>query len=402
MGLGFLAAYAKKHVPDVEFSFYQGSFDSDSEILSGCQGAQIVCFSCTSPSFKHAVFLGTKLRKMNPGIHLVVGGYHASALPEDSSTFPFDQVVVGEGEQPLVDILRGDRRRILYGRQMQFEELPWPDRAIIRNERNIRVAYNDNKFRITSFQGHRGCPYRCRFCCDGELKILVPKGNPAKVRQRPTIDLLDEIEFVTKTYSIDFFKFCDATWNTNLLWVKDFCVEKIRRGSTLPFFANIHAAVTDQEMFDLMRASGAEQIGLGIESGSDRILDSMGKGITKDAVRRTVAAAHKAGLFVRGYFMIGMPEEDNSDLQQTEKFAEELRLDEYGFTILCPYPGTAYYLEEREWLRVIDWSYTDEYRNGFWHTKYLTNRELLLWQERLSKRFVGRLTWHQDKALSGG
>jgi len=74
LGLGYLGAYIKKHDPSIEVNFFQGCFDTDEEILAGAADADIVCFSCTSPSFSHVETMGRKLKAINPAIHTVIGG----------------------------------------------------------------------------------------------------------------------------------------------------------------------------------------------------------------------------------------------------------------------------------------------------------------------------------------
>jgi radical SAM superfamily enzyme YgiQ (UPF0313 family) len=90
-----------------------------------------------------------------------------------------------------------------------------------------------------------------------------------------------------------------------------------------------------------------------------------------------------------------MPEESEADVRETESFAEELDLDEYGFTLLCPYPGTMMY--DPNVHANIRWETTDEYGNDFWHTNYLTNQQLKDHQKRLVEKFKRRLTWHHKQ-----
>ncbi len=392
-GLGLIAAYVKKHLPHVAVSFFHGTMDSDKEVLAGCRDADIVGFSVTSPTFSYAERLAGQIKQFNPRAHTVLGGYHASALKERCLSPSINQVVVGEGEQAMVDILLGDRTPVLYGRPMEFSELVWVDRELIRNERHIQVAYQSTGQRITSFQSHRGCPHGCRFCADGRTKALQG-GRHVRIRYREPQDLVAEMWVVADRYQLDLIKFSDPTWNTHPQWVMDFCREKQLAKLTVPFFANIHAAACSQRMFKAMADAGCTDIGLGIESGSERILRSMGKGITKDHVRRAVRWAQGEGIRVRGYFILGMPEESNEDLQATEDFAAELELGEYGFTILCPYPGTDFYSAE---LADKDWTGIDEYQNDFWRTNWLSNEELRGWQDRLTARFSQKLTNRQKK-----
>lgn len=393
LGLGYIGAYVKRHQPDITINFFQGCFDADAEIIEGAADADIVAFSCTTPTFAYVVNIARALKKINPSAWIVVGGYHPSAMPEQCLVDGIDQAVVGEGEAALLDIVRGNRARIIRADLMDFAQLPWPDRDLIKNERNIQVAYRDNQRRITSFQSHRGCPFACKYCADGQIKTLYPRQSRKDiVRHRAVSDLLDEIISVAEKYRLDLFKFSDPTWNISTKWVIEFCKEKIRRNLKIPFYPNIHAGVASEKMFALMAESGCHQVAIGVESGSQKILKQIGKGTTLATIRRSVKWARDSGIRVRGYFILGMPEESEEDVKMTEQFAEELNLDEYGFSILCPYPGSVMYDPEK--FRRVDWEKADEYSNDFWRTRYLTNERLKEWQANLIKKFAERVTWH--------
>jgi len=397
--LGYIGAYIKKHHPDLNITFYQGCFDDDEKIISGCAKADIVAFSCTTPTFPYTQKLAKGIKAINPQSHIVVGGYHPSAAPEASLVDHIDQVVTGEGESALSEIIKGNREKTIQGRAMQFDELPWPDRELIQNDRNIQVAYNDNQKRITSFQSHRGCPFMCRYCLDGFYKVLYENNRKATTRYRSVTDLLDEIDFVVDKYQLDLIKFSDPTWNTKIDWVVDFCKEKIKRKIEIPFYPNMHATLCSEEMIALMADAGCYEIALGVESGSPKILQQIGKGTTVKTITRAVGWAKKYGLVVRGYFILGMPDESNEDLKMTEQLAESLELDEYGFSILCPYPGTQMY--DKDKFHDVNWEDADEYSNNFWKTNHLSNQELKDWQKYLTDKFKEKLTWH-NRAIGHG
>lgn len=399
LGLGYISAYLKSKVDGLTVEFYQGCFDKDEEIIDGAKDADIIAFSCTTPTFPHAVHIARKLKAINPQIRTIVGGYHASAVPEASQVEEIDHVVVGEGEQAMLDIINGKHDRVIYGRPMEFTELPWPDRTLIRNERNIQVAYKDNKKNITSFQSHRACPFLCKYCLDGHNKVLYGNVKKGHVRYRPVKDLLDEIKHVVDKYSLDLIKFSDPTWNTSIKWVTEFCREKLRRGLKIPFYPNMHASLCNEEMINLMAEANCYEIAVGVESGSPKILKQIGKGTSLNSIRRCVRLAKAAGILVRGYFIIGMPDETEEDLKMTEAFAEELELDEYGFSLLCPYPGTMMYDDET--YKGVDWENADEYSNDFWQNNHLSNKKLIQWQRHLINKFHNKLTWH-NKAIEQG
>jgi radical SAM superfamily enzyme YgiQ (UPF0313 family) len=399
-GLGWIASYVKRHRPDVEFEFFQGCFDSDADIVAAGARADVVAFSCTTPSFAHAARLAAAIHEQNDRVRTVIGGYHASALPDACLAAGFDQAVVGEGEAAMLDVVNGNRSPIVRGGFMAFKDLPWPNRRLIRNERNIEVAARENGGRrITSFQSARACPFSCKYCADGAEKALYG-GDWPPIRRRTVYDLLDEIAAVAAEYRLDFFKFCDGTWNSCAPWVKDFSRAKLASPvAALPFFANLHAALVDEESLALMVEAGCTEIGIGVESGSAKILKLIGKGTTRESIARACALVKRAGLHARGYFILGVPEETEEDLAQTEAFAEALDLDEYGFTILCPYPGSSYFARDPGRFAGIRWEETDEYRNDFWHAETVSNERLRDWQRRLTERFQGRLTQRQPETM---
>lgn len=401
LGLGYIASYIKMHRPDVTITFFQGCFDSHESIVEGCTGADWVMCSCTTPSFASALEILTEVKIRSPETITVVGGYHPSAMsghaptPEDVDFF-----VVGEGEQAALKIInqatttREKQNKVVYGEMMDLRTLPWPDREVIQNHRNIQVAFDDTGKRITSFQGHRACPFQCKYCLDGANKVLYPGQAKSSnlVRYRDVDDLVEEIGSVTEEYSLDLVKFSDPTWNTNVKWVEEFCQSKIDHGVPVPFYPNLHAGLVTENMARLMKEAGCYEVAVGVESGSPKVLKQIGKGTTTKSVMRGVRIMQEAGVIVRGYFILGMPDETEDDIRMTEEFAAELDLDEYGFTILCPYPGTVMYDSVKH--KNVKWDEADEYSNNFWHSKHLSNAQLKAAQSRLYQRFNDKMTWH--------
>lgn len=394
LGLGYLGAYLKAHAPGpLEIDFYQAFFDSDETIMRGAADSDVVGFSCNSPTFAHGVELARAIKAVNPKAWTVFGGFHPSAVPEDCLATPgVDAVVRGEGERVFLDVVRGNRERLVKGDPVDdVNDLPVPDRELIRNERDIALAHQYTGKRMTSFQSCRVCPLQCVFCAERVVTGVFNRStNPVRI-VRPT-RLLDEIEAVARRYRLDHFKFVDATWNTTPDKVIAFCQEKIARGFTLPWEANVHAAFTSREMFRWMKEANCVQINVGCESGSPRILRAIRKGISVERMIQVFDWAREFGIERRGYFIMGLPDETADDLRLTEELVECLDPEVFGITIVCPYPGTDLYDPARH--RSIDWAKTDEYSNDFWATPHLSNADLKGWQKHLTEKFRDRLTWH--------
>ncbi len=394
LGSAYLAAYARKFsgIPNLEIQALQGYFDSEETIIAAAADADVVGFSCTSPTFKSGLGIARRLKALNPGLRTVFGGFHPSAVPHDCLEDPaVDQVVVGEGEHAFVEVLRGSHEPIIYGEKFTELDEIFPDREVIHNERTIDLCERQMGQRITSFLSNRVCPLQCTFCAERIVTGALNRStNP--VRERDPGHLLDEIEWVAGRYGLTYFKFADATWNTSPRKVLEFCHEKLRRGFSLPWEANIHASFASEEMFQAMQAAGCHQINVGCESGSPKILRDIRKGLSVDRIVQVFEWARRYGIERRGYFLLGMPNETEEDIRMTEQLVERIEPDVFGITVLCPYPGTSLYDPAR--MKSWDWTFADEYANPYWSTIHFSNHELKGWQTRLMDRFRDVLAWH--------
>jgi radical SAM superfamily enzyme YgiQ (UPF0313 family) len=293
----------------------------------------------------------------------------------------------------MLQILNGDRAPVIHGQKLHFSELGWPDREAIKNERTIELCEAMNGKRITSFQANRVCPVRCVFCAEHTVTgTRNRKTNP--IRSRDHSDTLDEIQRVVKDYELDYFKFVDATFDITADFVIEFCKEKIARGLDTEWECLVHPAFATEEMFYWLAKSNCQQINMGCESGSDKVLKKVGKGTTSKTLRNVFKWAKDQGVERRGFFILGMPNEDREDIRLTEQLIDEIEPDVVGFTILCPYPGSDLYDHEK--YKNIDWAETDEYSNDFWYNDAHTNQELKAWQAFFTKKYEHLLCERQE------
>lgn len=373
LGLGYIIAYVKKHYKgELDINFFQGKFDSDDDIILGSKDSDIVAFSCTSPAYQHGLDLAGLLKEINPKIHIIFGGWHVSALPEVVRREAcIAQVIVGEGERAFLEILRGNNGNVIKYPPLHPFDLEWPDREAIKNHRTIDLCESMNGKRTASFQMNRGCKVHCKFCAEQTMTGKYNREtNP--IRSRTNEDVLNEIGVVEARYNINYFKFVDATFDINPEQVIDFCAAKIDYDNEIEWEANIHPRfIQKEEVFAWLKESNCNQINIGVESGSPRILKDIGKGTRIEHIKNVFKWARKYGIKRRGYFLLGMPNEQYEDMRLTEQLIDEIEPDVMGFTILCPYPGSDFYdpLKHKD----IDWSATDEYSNDFWRTEHYSN-----------------------------
>jgi radical SAM superfamily enzyme YgiQ (UPF0313 family) len=398
LGLGSIIAYVKEYSgeEDLEISYYQGKFDSDSVIVDGAYDSDIVAFSCTSPAFDHGLSLARQIKTRNPNVHTVFGGWHPTALPDDViKRSCVDQVIVGEGEVAMVRVVLGSRNPIILGRNIDpLSELPNPDRAEIRQGRCVDLCEEMTGVRSASFQYSRGCRANCAFCAE---KIMTGypdlKKNP--MRTRDVENLLTEIEGVSLSYNLNYFKFVDATFDRDIDTVLAFCQAKINRRNTTPWEANIHPGfVQDEQVFNALAEANCVQINVGVESGSPYILKDIGKGTNLTAIKNVFKWAKQYGIKRRAFVILGMPQETPEDMRLTEELLDEIEPEVVGFTILAPYPGTDFYDEEKH--KYVEWSKVDEYSNDIWCTPHISNERLKEEQARLVNKYKDDICWRQQ------
>jgi len=175
-------------------------------------------------------------------------------------------------------------------------------------------------------------------------------------------NIIAELEHLKAAYNIQAFMFEDDTFIANGGWAYEFC-EKLRTsGLDLRWGCNVRADLVRRDLLEAMRDAGLVQMNMGIESGSQRILDEIyNKRITVEQVEQAAAMAHELGIRVGGYFMIGAPTETVEEVRRTISFAVRLPIDEAAFNITTPLPGT-YLYDRTKHLIVRDISEFDYYR----------------------------------------
>lgn len=386
LGFAYIISYLKDNYKgnDLEIDFYHANFDNDEKIISGASDSDIIAFSCTSPAFNHGVNLSKSIKKNNKNVRSVFGGWHTTSVNSSALIEGVDQIVIGEGEEAFLNIVNGDTQKVVWGRKMNFEELSFPDRDTIKNYRTVDLCQSMNGLRTVSFQSSRGCPVSCSFCSE---KVMTGRFNKKinPIRRRNLDDLCLEIGAVSKKLNIDYFKFVDATFDSSADYVIEFCKKKIEHKIDVKWEALIHATFATEEMLYQMKESGCNQINIGCESGSNKILGDIGKGLKVETIKKVFKWAKEAGLYRRGFFILGMPNETIDDIKMTEDLIDEISPDYVGFTILCPYPGSLIYDGQK--YKNIDWSNTDEYSNDFWETEHFKNSDLKFHQSRLKEKY---------------
>lgn len=214
-----------------------------------------------------------------------------------------------------------------------LDELPFPARHLIDN--NIYRRPDNNKVQAV-IKVSRGCPHHCYFC------LATPtSGN--KVRMRSADNIIAEIRECITKYNIKNFIFWSDIFNQDREWTMLLCEKIIKSGLKFTWSANTRADTADERMAKMMYKAGCRLVSIGSESGSQFILDKIGKNITLNEIRDTVKAFKNAKIKIYNYFVLGLPWEDEDTATATIDFAIELDTDFVSFYTAVPLPGTRFY-----------------------------------------------------------
>jgi radical SAM superfamily enzyme YgiQ (UPF0313 family) len=325
--------------------------------------------ACATPSIYDVYRIARIVKGIDPGIPVVVGGGHATFTAKKTlEECPhIDVVVRGEGEETFKELCNaigegrslGDMAGVSYRAGDGVKENP--DREPIRDLDGIPYPayhllpmhlYRMGRRPFASIITSRGCPYRCIFCSSSQL-------FGKRWRARSPENVIGELKLLRDRYRVSEIEFLDDIFTLDPRRVKRICDLMVEEGLDITWTCSSRVDTISRfpEMAEYLRGAGCHTVYIGIESGSQRILDLVNKGITLRQVEKAVEVLRRAKLRVLGSFILGVPGEGREDLERTVWFSKTLNLDLVQFTICTPYPGTPLYEEasEKGWLLTGDW-----------------------------------------------
>jgi anaerobic magnesium-protoporphyrin IX monomethyl ester cyclase len=292
------------------------------------------------------------------GWKTVVGGPEPGAYAYEYLQAGADFVVFGEGEltvQELLEAFRAgkadacanipglaylDQTGLMHetSQRLQISDLdaqPWPARQAIDVGRYVKTWRDAHGKGSVNFITARGCPYKCRWCSHQVFGQTHRRRNPLLV--------VDEVESLLETYSPDMVWVSDDVFTINHQWIRDYAAEMRRRGLRIPFECISRADRLNAEMLDLLAELGCFRVWIGSESGSQRILDAMDRGVKVEQVQQAVALTRQRGIESGMFLMWGYEGEDLDDIEATIKHVSISQPDIFFTTVSYPIKGTPYY-----------------------------------------------------------
>lgn len=299
-----------------------------------------------------------------PEATVVAGGVHAEAVPERMlMNSAIDVVVRGDGEEPMLKIMRGisfgeisgvsyrSGMRVVHNApqavNMNLDKYPMPAYHLVDFANYFPAVGSYRNLPAINMLMTRGCPGKCTFC--NSARTTLRSRDPAKV--------VRQIKHLAEEYGIRQIQFYDDTFTVNRRACLEFCRLLEQEDLGITWTAYIRGDCFSEPLAMAMKKAGCHQVLMGIETGSPVIAKRINKPIEHERYKETVEIAHKHGLEVRGSFIIGNMDETWETMEETLRFAIELDIDLFQLSISTPYPGTALYNEgvTRGWIKDFDW-----------------------------------------------
>jgi anaerobic magnesium-protoporphyrin IX monomethyl ester cyclase len=374
LSLGYLGAVSEKNGHEVNIIDCQAERlePEDYRKRLGQTNADVVGITSTTLTYKSALTIANVTKEELPDCTVVLGGCHATFWDENAlkECPSLDIIVRREGEITFIDLLEKlQNKSSLNGvKGITFRK---SNSGITRNEDRPFMENLDDLpfpafhlFPLGTFRRvgkiifplttSRGCVYWCDFC-------TAVRMFGRKYRMRSPKNVVDEIEMLQNKYGESQFAFYDDAFTIDPERVEKICEEIRQRKLAIHWDCEARVDMVNRRLLQKMKTAGCMAVWLGVESGSQLIIEKMHKRIKLDQTRNAFKAARELGIMTIANVVLGFPGETEQTAWETINFIKELNPGDVGFYIATPYPGTPLYelVKESGWLKITDFNHYD-------------------------------------------
>lgn len=375
LGLLSLSAYlkARGHTVDV----HDSTFGTKSELLQRLRGASRGVVGIYTNLITRRAVIEIIHAARGSGWTVVLGGPESANYPVEYLDAGADVVVIGEGEAAMAELLPalsavGPRRLhaisgIVFtdetGKTVRTAErpkipdldaLPFPDREAIDHQKYLDVWRQHHGASSVNLITARGCPYRCNWCSHAVYGFSHRRRSPSNVA--------DEVAWIIDRYDPDQLWYADDVFTISHPWLHSYAAELRKRGIHRPFETITRAdRLQNEDAVRALKALGCHRIWIGSESGSQRILDAMQRGVTVEQVRNAVRLAKQHDIEVGMFLMWGYEGEELDDIAATVEHVKLTNPDIFFTTVAYPIKGTGYFDTVRDRIALpVVWAATSD------------------------------------------
>ena len=307
------------------------------------RSADVFCFSIMTSNAPRGYALADYVHQHSLA-RVIIGGIHASAMPEEALEHA-DQVIVGEGESVITDVVEGRRKEsVVYCKSIDnLDKIPFPDYSILKTP-----------CKAANIVSTRGCPYRCTFCTTSRMF--------APYRQRSVENVISEIRRCKKA-GFKYLNFEDDNFTADKERAKEICHRMIKEDLCFKesFFFGRTDLAEDEELLQLLYDAHLTRVLIGIESLNQKALDHIEKRQSIYNIKKAAEACERHGIRVIASVVLGIDEDTAEDMWRSVRFAKEIHAYQLQPAILTPFPGVPLYEKYEKEDRIIthNWSQYD-------------------------------------------
>ena len=377
LGILYISAYLRRAGFDVEI--FDSTFADRQQLFDRLAAGSGVIGIYTNLMTRKQVLELTAAAKRHAWT-VVLGGPESANYPAEYLASGADVIVSGEGEATMAELLealaaRGPRR--LHGvagtvfkdadglvvtnpersKIPDLDSIPWPDRERIDQQRYVEVWRERHGMGSVNMITARGCPYKCNWCSHAVFGYTH--------RRRSFLDCAAELEHIMQVYRPDQVWYADDVFTISHPWLYGYAQELKRRNLRVPFETISRAdRMMKDEVLKTLADMGCYRIWIGSESGSQRILNAMERGVTVDQVVWAAKAARRFGIQVGMFLMWGYPGEQIEDIAATVDLVARCQPDIHLTTVAYPIKNTGFFrsagelvVSEKSWADATDRDY---------------------------------------------
>jgi anaerobic magnesium-protoporphyrin IX monomethyl ester cyclase len=354
LGILYLSSHLRAKGFDVEI--YDSTFGSRADLFKILDAGPPAAIGIYGNLMTRRNVLDIAARARANGWKVILGGPEPANYADEYLAAGADLIVTGEAEYALERLLATNMNReewsaipgiifrvadgslVRTGPAKLIPDLdgqPWPDRERVDIPRYLNAWRTHHGTGSVSLITARGCPYHCNWCSHS----VYGKSH----RRRSPKAVVDEIAWIALRYQPDMLWMADDVFTIHHGWIQEYAAEMNRRGIRIPFECITRADRLNPRIAETLAALGCFRVWIGSESGSQRILDSMQRGVKVEQVREAVSLCKQNGIQTGMFLMWGYDGEEVADIEATVDHVKQCRPDVFFTTVSYPIKGTPYF-----------------------------------------------------------
>ena len=353
LGVLYLMAVLERAGATVSFADLRDATGVTPSLLDVIPPARSYAFTATTGDVNACKHLAHMLKQRTPGCQTIIGGPHATYLPEDCISH-FDVVARYEWEQ-TIGLLRPEDRGMIEGTMVSdLDSLPLPARHLVGESAFSNTLmpgeWHGTGERAAMLISSRGCSFQCAFCANM---------FPGRLRFRSPENVAAEVQELKERYGCLQFRDEADDLVANRSWLLRYC--ELLASLGMSWKGHGRSDLMTDEKAEALKAAGCVEFGLGVESADPRVLALVNKRETVEDHKQAIAILKRHGIITKVYLVMGLPGENDLTLEANKRFMIEAQPDKWTCGHFVPYPGSAIWNHPAQFKAIIDKTF-----NNYW------------------------------------